>query len=157
MLPFSDFLILQEIKRTRPTLWEQMAAQGNPAAEGPPVQPIQMPQAPAQKPEDEEDQEETDASDEDDEKDEEEEDTRETDLQMLHNTIKQVKDPQIKNLLRQTVDKLKKSTPGKPVSQQEEPPVTKVPDQQQPPPQVGTSMQDPNATPPGAGGMAQPM
>ena len=153
MLPFSDFFILQEIKRTRPSLWEQMM-QGNPAAEGPEVAggPDQMPQPPEQKP-DEEEPEETDSSE---EEDEDEGDDRKTDLKMIHNCIKQVKTPELKNILRQFLDKLKDTSPSEPASQMEEPPAAQVPDGEEgPPPPEGP---DPNAVPgptpaQGGGGM----
>jgi hypothetical protein len=136
MIPFSDYLVLQEVKRTNSRLWEQMTQS---------AEPDQMPQPPEQPeegPEEEpEEPEETDPS----EEDEEGIDDKKTDLKMIHNCIKQVKTPELKNILRQFLDKLKHTSPSEPASQMDEPPATQVPEEQ--PPEQPPEQNQPGAIP----------
>jgi hypothetical protein len=161
MLPFSDYIILQEIQRLRPDLLEQMAQTadamgGPPPGPGTPAGPDPSQNPPPKDKEDEEDDDELEGDDEETDPSEEEEDTdenddRKTDLRMIHNCIKQVKTAELKNILRQFLDKLKKATPSKPAAQMDQPPATEVPeDQNQEPPQ-----QPPGAMP--GGGQQGPM
>ena len=157
MIPFSDYLILQEIGRIRPHFLEQIAKVADDMpSEGPPGKPPdQLPMPSDAKPKDDEDTEETDDS-ETEENDEDAEDTK-TDLKMMQNCIRQIKNSQLKNVMRQFVDKLKQN-PSKSPSQIDEPPATQVPKQQEPPLQMGAPMQDPNTQPgptpaQGGGGM----
>lgn len=161
MLPFSDYLILQEIKRLRPSLLEQIAgAMEPPPGPGAPAGGPDPSQNPPPKEKDDEedddklegdDDEETDPSEEDSDSDEGED--RKTDLRMIHNCIKQVKTAELKNILRQFLDKLKKTTPSKPAAQMDQPPATDVPEQQpQQPPGAMPGGGMPGPTPAQGGG-----
>ena len=160
MLPFSDFLVMQEIKRTRPSLWEQMAApQGqDPSMGGPDQQP--MPPAPMPSPDEDEgaddDAEQEDPEETDGSTEEGDVDDKKTDIKMLKNCLHQVKTPQIKEIMRKFIKKLKHTSPSDPAAQMDNPPSTDV--QPEEPPQAGNAMQDPNAQqgqapPQGGGGM----
>jgi hypothetical protein len=145
MIPFTDYLILKEINRIYPKFFEQMAqiADDMPS-QGPTPNQMLDKKPPKEEPE------EIDASEEEEEKeenDEELEDTQ-TDIKMMRNAVKQIKNKELKNIFTQALDKAEKSG-GKSIAQMKEPPATKIPPvhPEEPPLQTGAPMQDPNVAP----------